>query len=208
MTNYQNYKNIIFDFGGVLLEIDYRKTEDAFCELMGDGSHAGFSQASQSDLFNLIEVGAISNDAFRQGLRDLFQKSDVSDRELDLAWNALLGTIPRDWFEHVKAVGETRRIFLLSNTNAIHLDEVYREMERSLGSVEAFESAFEKVYYSHRLGLRKPHREIFETVIQENQLDPKDTLFIDDSIQHIQGAKELGLGTHHLTGLITDLQFL
>lgn len=206
MPDYSHCKNIIFDFGGVLLDIDYAKTEDAFRNLLVDRSHGGFSQASQSELFDQIEVGAISAEEFRDGLRALFQRQDLPDATLDSAWNALLGLVRLPDLAYVKDISQAKRTFLLSNTNEIHLSCVQSVICQQLGSIAAFESAFERVYYSHLLGLRKPHLEIFRLVLEENDLDPAETLFIDDSIQHIEAATHLGLSTHHLDGSILDLK--
>lgn len=208
LKNYSQVKNVIFDFGGVILDIDYNKTELALQKLMHDKSHAGFAQKEQSGLFDDIETGKISKDEFRNGLRKLCGNLEVLDGDLDKAWNALLGGIIPGALDVVKTVGKSRRVFLLSNTNAIHLEHIYAGIENELASVEEFEGAFEKVYFSHLMGLRKPHVEIFEQVMKENDLGAEHTLFIDDSIQHIEGAKKLGLHTHFLEGDLADLDWL
>lgn len=208
MQGYEKIKNVIFDFGGVILDIDYKKTEDALRSLMKDGDHAGFSQAEQADLFNGIETGHLSEAEFRNGLRELCERQELSDLELDRAWNALLGPVIPAALDLVRQVSEHRRVFLLSNTNKIHLDFVKEGLVQDFGSVDVFESSFEKVYYSHEHGLRKPHPEIFQLVLDENNLEPTETLFIDDSQQHIVGANRLGIKTLHLLGPLAEEIFL
>ncbi|AMO57483.1 hypothetical protein GZ77_15100 [Endozoicomonas montiporae] len=208
MEGYRNVKNVIFDFGGVILEIDYSKTEKALGSLMKRGDHAGFSQAEQSELFNGIETGLLSVAEFRDGLRALCERQTLSDESLDNAWNALLGPLIPEALELIKDVVENRRVFLLSNTNKIYIDRVNEGILRDLGSVAAFESVFERVYYSHELGMRKPDKEIFQLVLDENALKPEETLFIDDSRQHILGAEVLGFQTLHLTKPLVECEFL
>ena len=102
-------------------------------------------------------------------------------------------------------MGKNMPIYLLSNTNIIHLNAIIPAMESVAGSKDGFEAAFQKVYYSHEVGLRKPHAAIFEHVIDENALVPEKTLFIDDSVQHVEGAKRVGLQVHHLVEDVTKI---
>jgi putative hydrolase of the HAD superfamily len=188
-------KNIIFDFGGVLLDIDYSLTMEAFARLNPLARNI-FTQANQIDLFDDFEVGRLSPELFRSRLRKVLE-FDGDDRELDTAWNALLLNLPKSRIDFILKLKARYRTFLLSNTNAIHKVEFDRTIARDIDG-KYFSSAFEKIFYSHEIGLRKPHPEVFQFVLKENQLVAEETIFIDDSEQHIIGARSLGLQTVHL----------
>ena len=113
------------------------------------------------------------------------------------AWNGmLLGFMP-DALACLKRLRSTYRLFLLSNTNEIHIQEIENRVGAAFFS--DFCALFEKVYLSHELGLRKPHAEVFTHILKEQGLKAGETLFIDDSIQHVEGAIKAGLHAHHLT---------
>ncbi|NRA66709.1 MAG: HAD family phosphatase [Pseudobacteriovorax sp.] len=193
---------IIFDFGGVILDIEYEKTEAALRELLAQ--EGGFSQATQTQIFDDIETGQITPEQFRGALRHEFKCPDIKDQDIDIAWNLMLGPIQSEKIEILREARKHYRIFLLSNTNAIHLEAIQQTMTDAAGSPSAFEELFENVYYSHVVGMRKPHAPIFQHVIEGNNLDPSRSLFIDDSRQHVVGAKQCGLVVHHLTGRLED----
>jgi putative hydrolase of the HAD superfamily len=132
-------------------------------------------------------------------------KPGTSDQQIIDAWNSILLDLPEERLFILEKAAENHRIFLLSNTNDIHIQEFnhYLLNEHNLPSLEPF---FESLYLSYEVGLRKPDPKIFEYVLQDAGLDPATTLFIDDSIQHIQAAHELGIVTHHLVNQsIVDL---
>ncbi|MFT6245562.1 MAG: putative hydrolase of the HAD superfamily [Crocinitomicaceae bacterium] len=189
--------NIIFDFGGVIINIDYELTIEAFKKLGIDNFEDLYSQASQSNLFDDIETGKISPQRFINGLLE-FLPSGISPNKVVHAWNAMLLDIPRSRIELLQKLSEKYRIFLLSNTNSIHIDAAIRTWNKV--SDTPMGSVFETIYFSHRVGMRKPNLEIFDYVCEQHKLNKQETLFIDDSIQHIEGAKKSGLHTLHLTG--------
>ena len=189
--------NIIFDFGGVIINIDYEVTIEAFKKLGIDNFEVLYSQASQSNLFDDIETGKISPQYFINGLLELLP-SGISPNKVVHAWNAMLLDIPKDRIELLKKLSAKYRIFLLSNTNSIHIDKALRTWKKV--SKTPIESVFEAIYFSHIVGMRKPNIEIFDYVCEQHKLNKRETLFIDDSIQHIEGAEKSGLHTVHLTG--------
>lgn len=189
-------KNIIFDLGGVILDIDYNLTIQAFEALDLPNIKAQYSKMSQSDVFDKIETGAISPAEFRNMIRELSSK-DLSDQEIDTAWNALIQHLPQGRIELLEQLKKDYRLFLLSNTNEIHYQD-YTEVIKRENGIEGLEPLFEKTYLSHEMGLRKPDPKIFEVVLAENNLKPEETLFIDDSPQHIESAKTLGIKAYHL----------
>jgi len=191
----QGIKNIIFDLGGVIYAIDYHKTIQAFEALGVEDFEGVYAKAGQSDLFDNLETGKISRTAFFDGIKQL-SGSEISEAEITHAWNAMLLDFMSDALECLKRLKGQYRIFLLSNTNEIHIQEI----ENRVGEVAFtdFCALFEQVYLSHDLGLRKPHTEVFTHIVKEQGLDSTETLFIDDSIQHVQGALKAGLKAHHL----------
>jgi putative hydrolase of the HAD superfamily len=185
-------KNIIFDFGGVILNIDYKLTENAFLKLGLTDFDKIYSQSTQKELFDVFEKGLISPEEFRKELRKYIRSA--SDEQIDIAWNAMLLDLPAERVTLLDKLKKKHRIFLLSNTNEIHFTSFSSYMKEKF-SRDIFSDVFEKAYASHRVHMRKPDSEIFELVVQENSLRKEETLFIDDSIQHIEGAKKVGLNT-------------
>ncbi len=192
----KEYPNIIFDFGGVILNLDYQRTTTAFQKLGVKDFAESYSQLEQDELFDRFERGEISPAIFRDGLRSAFLHS-VSDEQLDRAWNAMLLDLPSVRLELLRKLGTEKRISLLSNTNEIHVESFEAALKRDHG-LDDLSGLFEKVYYSCRTGMRKPETRIFEMVLREQGYSASETLFIDDSPQHIEGARKAGLHVYHL----------
>jgi len=190
-----DFENIIFDFGGVIINIDYDATIEGFKRLGITDFEALYSQAEQSDLFDAIETGRISPQHFINGILNLLPSGSTPNQVVH-AWNAMILDIPKDRIEFLQELKKTHSIFLLSNTNSIHIDKAMQEWNAKTSA--DINDVFKKVYLSHEMGMRKPHPDIFTAVCDEQELNPKSTLFIDDSIQHVQGAIKAGLSAHHL----------
>ncbi len=191
-------QNIIFDFGGVFFEIDYHAPVREFKKLGFSDFDKIYAQAAQTDLFDQLETGKISNEDFYQRIEAYCPAGTTRQQVID-AWNSILLYIDPSKVaiaEAMKARG--LRTFLLSNTNAIHVAEFERMIDEKMG-IDQFKKCFEKIYYSNEIGIKKPYPETFLQVCQWNNLNPDETLFIDDSIQHVQGAKKAGLQVAHLT---------
>lgn len=189
-------KNIVFDLGGVLLNLDYLKTITAFKNLGIVNFEDLYSQAEQNDLFNDLEKGLISPTVFLDRIQR-FLPSTVSKKEIIDAWNAMLLDFPKERLDFILRMKEKYNTFLLSNTNAIHLDYFHQELLDKHG-ISTLDSHFNKVYFSCDMKMRKPDSEIFEKVCDAEQLIPSETLFIDDSIQHVEGAKSIGINAFWL----------
>jgi putative hydrolase of the HAD superfamily len=190
------YTAVIFDLGGVIIHIDYAATIHAFENLGHSDFHTLYSQAQQSGLFDELETGKISGQRFVNDLLP-YLKIGTSPNKVVAAWNALIGAVPKERIELLQKVREKYPTFLLSNTNELHMQAVLRSWNAC--SNQPMSDFFDHIYLSHEIGMRKPNAEIFEFVCRENHLNPAETLFIDDSIQHIEGAKSCGLQTVHLT---------
>jgi FMN phosphatase YigB (HAD superfamily) len=191
----QVYRNIIFDLGGVILNIDFKKTEAAFKLLGWDSFSDYISQFHISDLFESYETGQIDDLDFVEGISALMGKAANNEHIIE-AWNALLLDFPPERIALLKKIKGSFRTFLLSNTNAIHLREFQERLHNNEGVY--LEDLFEKAYYSHVVKMRKPNAEIFELVLRENNLDPAETLFIDDTASNFPEAQKLGIHTYHL----------
>jgi glucose-1-phosphatase len=194
-------KNIIFDLGGVIINIRFQLALDAFQKLSKSGKVLEFTQRQQSGLFDAYETGRISDAEFRAGLREQYD-IEATDAEIDEAWNALLLDIPEERIHLLRELGNKYRLFLLSNTNAIHLVRFNQIVAESF-TIPDLDSLFEKTYYSHLIGQRKPDAVVFEQILAQNNLEAAETLFVDDSIQHIEGAKAVGLKTLFLAPPLT-----
>jgi len=194
----QNIKNIIFDYGNVIFNIDFNQVQQAWKNLGINNADEFYGHRQQDPVFNLLERGEISNAAFRDRIRELAQKTDLTDQQIDDAWNAIFVGIPAGNHELLLKLKTKYRTFLLSNINAIHYDYVHEYLKSEFG-IPNNDQFFEKTYYSHLTGKRKPEAAIFEQVLNENSLVPAETLFIDDSPQHLETAKQLGLQTFLMT---------
>ena len=197
---------VLLDLGGVLIDVDYERTARAFHALGFTDFHQLYSKALQSDLFDRFEVGAIDPSEFRNGIRELF-RPDLTDREIDACWNAMLGSIPRSRLELIGALKREYQVLLLSNTNAIHVPAFSAIIQKENG-VPDFKALFHGAYYSCEIGLRKPDMEAFHHVLSRHGAEPSRTLFIDDSPQHVEGARRAGLQAEHLDLDAEDLHAL
>lgn len=188
----ENIRNIIFDLGGVLYNIDPAMTTEAMKHSIGvEGLGDFFTKAANNQLFERFEKGEISEAAFRDEIRNL-SGLNVSDDEIDRGWNAMLLDMPPHHIDLLEGIKGHYRLFMLSNTNSIHYPYYQRYMQEAFG-FNGLEHLFEKTYLSHQVGMRKPHGEVFELIIDENGLEAQETLFIDDTLQHVQGARGVGL---------------
>jgi putative hydrolase of the HAD superfamily len=194
----KNIKNIILDYGNVIFLIDFKRTQHTFTELGIENVERFFAHTGHDPLFDEFEKGNISSAEFRDGIRKITGIKSLTDEEIDGAWNTLLIGVPPVNHEILLELKKRYRTFLLSNNNEIHYKWIinYLKSEYQVDSNSVF---FEKDYYSHLMGMRKPDADIFEFVLRENNLDPAETLFIDDSPQHLKTAEQLGFQTFLMT---------
>ena len=190
-------KNIIFDLGGVILNIDYNITINAFKQLGIINFDELYTQAGQCELFDKLDKGEITNNDFRNEVRQLLPSVNLSNKQIDDAWNAMLLDMPVERLIILEKLKPLYRTFLLSNTNAIHVP-LFSEIVKSTINKNNLTDFFEATYYSNEIGMRKPNADIYEFVVQKHNLKPCETLFIDDSIQNVEGAQKVGLHAYHL----------
>ena len=187
----QGIKNIIFDLGGVIINLDNQRTEDAFTSLGVKDFRSYFGHGHAVSFFKEYEVGRLSDQQFVDSIRQLTGLS-VPDQAIVDSWNALLLDFPAERIQLLKQLRKTYRLFLFSNTNALHLAALQQTYSETFGG-GSLEDHFEKTYYSHLLGMRKPDKESFEHILQENQLNAEETMFVDDAIVNVEGAERVGL---------------
>jgi glucose-1-phosphatase len=209
----QKTEAIIFDLGGVLLNLDVRRSIDAFLELGFDNVEEKMSRiltktpgAEAPGIFQLYETGKITSEQFREGLRE-YAGRYISDEDIDRAWTIMLLDLPPGNIRLLEKLRGSYKLYLLSNTNAIHIETLLRNSGEENG-FSGMVNLFNKIYYSHIIRMRKPDVEIFRHVIEDAGLDPKTTVLIDDSIHNVEGAKAAGLlAIHHQSNTSIDRLF-
>ena len=188
-------KNIVFDLGGVIMNLDVPKTIEAFKALGIQNIVNDTGHHYQYSFFYDFEIGKISENDF---LESLFNLSDKSPNHLEIitAWNAMILDMPKERIDFLKELRKNYSLYLLSNTNKIHQKEYLDTFKNSFNS--SFNDLFKKAYYSHEIGVRKPDEAIFKFILQDSNLVAEETLFVDDAISNIEGAKKVGIKTYHV----------
>lgn len=189
-------RNLIFDFGGVIIPVDPMAYAAGLTDLGCPDVLNLHEFFLREQVYTRFEKGEMSPEEFRLMLRRGMNRP-VTDEQLDHAWNLILGEIPPHRVAFLESLRSGYRTFLLSNTNKIHFDRYQSQFRKTYGYA-SLDNLFEKAYYSFRVGLYKPDPAIFEFVIEDSRLDPEETLFIDDYEDNIASAKKLGLQTIHL----------
>lgn len=184
-------KNIIFDFGDIFIDLDKAATAREM-EAFGFTSITPELQI----ILNTYEKGLISSEDFLSKMGHIFPMANKNS--LRFAWNAIILKFPEDRLKFIEALAKKKqyRLFLLSNTNALHIEKVIEHM--TLDRYLRFQQCFEKFYLSHEIHLRKPDSEIYEFVLKENRLKASETLFIDDTKENTDAASQVGIKTWNL----------
>ena len=183
-------RNIIFDLGGVLLNIDPKKTIDAFGKLGMEQLVGDKGLSYDHEIFYRMEQGKITSDEFRVGVLNLLPKR-VSFQEIDDAWTAMLLDFPTIRVKLLKNLRKDFKIYLFSNTNAIHVEKFHSNFRNQHGFEVS--TLFDKDFYSNEIGYRKPSSESYQEIIRLSGINPAESLFIDDSLQNVDAAIASGL---------------
>lgn len=189
----KKFKNVIFDLGGVLIDLDESKTIKGF----GQDISAFYKNTMKSDFVDTahkFERGEISSEQFRNSVCKIF-KFEMEPEIFDKHWNSMILGMPTHRIRMLIELRETHKIYVLSNTNEIHYNYFSKQdyWEPSL---------FDKVYFSHQMGMRKPEPEIFKHVLRENKLIPEETFYVDDNGDNIEAAYKLGIFATQVSGEI------
>ena len=190
-------KNIIFDLGGVILDID----ESIICkeiEKLGINSAELIRSKDFNDIMSRFDTGIYTASTFRKRMKALIGQEKMTDQKFDSIWNAMLLDIPRERIEAIEQVKKHYKIFLMSNTNEIHYDLYIRDLQLRFGYNE-FDELFHKSYFSFAEHLEKPDPRFFELILDHEGLQPEETLFIDDTETNIKAAQSLGIQTYHIS---------
>lgn len=202
---FKKYKTIIFDLGGVIINLHENKTIEAFRSLskLSDEEFGNIYKPTSYSMraFEDFETGRISTAEFRQALREML-KATADDNTIDKAWNQILGDIPQVRIDLLKKLADAHQIMLLSNTNEIHRDEFEKIFSKQSG-MERFASLFHHVYYSFDMADRKPNLSIYRRLVDTHKLNPSETLFIDDNMKNVIAAKKVGIHSIHLVSPMT-----
>ena len=195
MSQPLNIKNILFDLGGVILDINVQATLKRFYELGFPADLMQYPHSMTTDLFFNYETGKIDTDRFRKEIR---KKTgiQISDEAFDEAWNAMLVRVPEERTALLKVLANRYQLYMLSNTSELHVP-VFEKMYQEAGSI-SMHDAFTKIYYSFEIGYHKPDPEAWEYVIKDAGIRPGETLFIDDNIHNIKASQELGFQAIHI----------
>ena len=199
-------RNIVFDLGNVVIHIDPDLTIRRFKELGVVNFDEMYSIMRQTDVFDRLDTGKITFPEFRQTIRD-FAQANLSDAQIDDAWCAMLLDFPEENAELLRKLRtEGYKLYLLSNTNEMHIDYYTKYLKQQFGR-DYLTELFDRTFYSHETGYRKPNREAYEYVLKSESLKPAETLFIDDLEHNVIGARQTGMQAyHHLKGdRIVDL---
>ena len=189
-------KNIIFDLGGVIYDIRYENIPEAFARMGAGNLMEIYSKAKQTDFIDRYEEGLMSSDEFCEEIRRI-SEVPLTDEQIKEAWNAILIDVPSTRVDFLLKLKEHYNLYLFSNTNQFNYDCFTAHLNQKYG-FDFFDTIFKAAYFSHILHIRKPKSEGFQKIMQEQQLNPAETLFIDDSPQHIEGARRCGLQAYHL----------
>ena len=189
-------KNLIFDLGNVLYDIDFKKMNAAFASIGIEGMDKHFTLNKSHQLFLDLEMGFVNEQKFYEGVRALVNLP-LTNEQIQFAWNALLMGFRKNSIDWIKQNNSKYNIFLYSNTNQIHHDYFIAEFENKVANYP-FVSLFKKPYYSHEMGMRKPDPASFSYILEKEGLAPAETLFIDDNEPNILAAASVGLQVLHL----------
>jgi epoxide hydrolase-like predicted phosphatase len=200
-------RNIIFDLGDVILNIDVPIASKSFADLSGREQSEILTIFKENELFRQFETGLMDESGFRNYVREILNFPDLSDEAIDTAWNSLLLDLPPERVELLRRLATRYRLFLLSNTSSIHITQVNKILEASTG-VGQLEDLFETVFLSYEMGLMKPDIRIYQQVLNKAGLKAEETLFLDDNADNIRSAAQLGIETIHVQKPVTILEYL
>lgn len=197
MHPHPSVKNLIFDLGGVILDLSVDHTLQAFSNVSGLDKAVVKNRFIASKGFEEYEKGLLTDAEFRDFVREIYAVK-ISDQAIDQCWNSMLLGIPFEKLELLNRLKNTHQVYLLSNTNHIHLNYIQTTIMPALGGGKVLDDYFHRAYYSHLMKKRKPDADIFEQVLEENGLKADESLFLDDNEANIEGAKALGIKTLHV----------
>lgn len=197
---------IIFDLGGVILDIDLQRAKHAFARAAGKDLESKFAEFWNSGVLKEYETGKVTSAQFRETIKN-HTSIQLSESEFDKCWNEILIQIPINRVNALKTLAKRHDLHLLSNTNEIHINWVDAYVAKNFG-LKLISDLFRETFYSYKLGLRKPDKEIYSHVVKKLEARPTDCIFIDDYEPNVKGAKALGLDAHQLKAGVEFMDLL
>jgi len=191
-----NIKNIIFDLGKVLLNLDFNASVVAFQKLGLKTDVLDNKQAYSDPVFYELEVGKVTPKEFCNRVRKVLNNQDATDLQIEDAWYSMILDVPANRVKVVQELSKSYNVYLFSNTNQIHIERLHRAFKAEHGI--DFPSLFVKDYYSHEIHERKPDLSSYQKVIELSGINPEESIFIDDLEKNIIGAQQSGLKTFWL----------
>ena len=189
-------RNIVFDLGNVIINIDPDLTLQKFRNLDVTNFDEMYTIMRQTDVFDRLDTGKITLPEFRNAIRE-YTQMNLTDAQIDEAWCAMLLDFPEENTELLRKLrAEGYKLYLLSNTNEMHIN-YYTEYLKQQSGRDLLSELFDRTFYSHEIGHRKPNRETFEYVLKAEGLKPAETLFIDDLEHNVIGARQTGMQAYH-----------
>ena len=190
----RNKKILLFDLGGVIINLNTQLTINAFAELANRSREDIMTAWRKEEVFKKYEKGEVSDNDFREFLRMWLRRPELTDADIDATWNTMILDLPKERLEFLLELREEFQVMLLSNTNDIHMRCVNERVKASTGE-HSLDPYFDYCYYSQQMKLRKPEPAIFRKVIELHSVHPGEVLFLDDTIENIKGAESVGINT-------------
>ncbi|WP_064196598.1 MULTISPECIES: HAD family phosphatase [Emticicia] len=187
------FKAVIFDFGNVIINIEFQRIYQTFAKFTSKSPAYIEKKITEDQIFRRYESGQFTDEEFREVIRQTLG-FPLSDHEVDTAWNAILLDIPSDRIDLIHNIRQKYPVYLLSNTNNIHITASNNYLKKAHG-INNLDLLFDKLYLSYEMGLWKPDAEIYREVLRANKLQPNEVIFFDDNHHNIESAKAIGMQT-------------
>ncbi len=193
MIDLQRVKTVIFDFGGVIIDLHREKSVAKLEEFGVKDADSLLSRTHHDGIFMELERGKVSVFDFRNSIRARYN-AELSDEKIDEAWISFLGTVAENKLEFIKSLRRKYRVLMLSNTNVIHFDWCRKNIFGKFGY--GLDDLFDELYLSYEMKMAKPDKEIYQELLRRENIEASECLFIDDSKDNILAAQELGIQTY------------
>lgn len=195
-------KNVILDWGGIIIGINEKNCVDAFNRIKAYGVAQSIAEGRKDPIYTNFESGRCDAATFIKYLHTLSPECEATDTDFTDAWNAMLSDIPQERLAKIAQIGKRYRLFLLSNTNSIHwqskMDCWKMKNNEQYSKPEDY---FEEVFLSDEMGMMKPDTRIYNKVLEAMKLNAEETLFVDDNLNNCLAATECGIKTRNVANL-------
>ena len=200
-------KNIIFDLGDVIINIDVPRAAQSFAVLANISVEKSTQIIQDNEVFRKFESGILNESTFRNYIRTIFENPAWTDETIDETWNSLLLDIPKERIKLIQRLKTNYRLFLLSNTSPIHVKATNQILEKATG-VEKLDDLFEHIFLSYEMWVMKPDRQIFEMVLSQADIKAEETLFLDDNADNVKASLDMGIQTIHVQKPVSIVEYL